>query len=74
MSATWQSVGGLTNGHFPLVGPEWIGPDKPESLIDDNDTVKAIRGVFTRPDGRKRLATVKYLARTTKHTLTPVPA
>jgi hypothetical protein len=65
--SAWQTVGGLTKAHFPLAGPDWIGPEAPEARLSDDDDVKAIRGVFTRPDGSKRMAEVVYLKASKKH-------
>ena len=63
----WQSVGGLTKAHFPLAGEGWVGPDAPEAKLSGDDEVKAVRGVFTRPDGTKRMAEVTYLKSSKKH-------
>lgn len=71
MSAQWQSIVGATKAQFPLAGEDWTGPERVEVLLDDQDNIKALRGVFTRPDGSKRMAEVRYLARTTKHTFRP---
>lgn len=68
MSDKWQSIGGATRAQFPLAGSDWIGPEKVEAVMDDDDNIKALRGVFVRPDGTKRLAEVRYLRRETKHT------
>lgn len=63
----WQSIGGLTRAHFPLTGEDWAGPIAPEALLSDNDDVKAIRAVFTRRDGSKRVAEITYLKGSTKY-------
>lgn len=73
MSA-WQTVGGLTKGHFPLAGEDWTGPEQPEARLSADDDVKAIRGVFTRPDGSKRMAEVTYLKASKKHRFYTVTA
>lgn len=66
--ATWQPILGVTRSHFPLVPSEWKGPVQTEALLNDSDDMKGVRALFTKADGTERIAEVRYLARTTKHT------
>lgn len=67
MGSKWQSIGGATREMFPLAGKDWVGPENVEAILSDNDDLLAIRGMFTRPDGSKRMAEIKYNKRDNKH-------
>lgn len=74
MKPTWQPILGVTRSHFPMVPSEWKGPVETEALMNDSDDLKGVRGVFTKADGTKRQAEVRYLARSTKHSFRTVAA
>lgn len=69
MNSKWQTIGGAKRSMFPLASEDWTGPENVEAILSDNDDLKAIRGVFTRPDGSKRMAEVTYLKKSIKHRL-----
>lgn len=72
MENKWQSIGGATREMFPLANKDWTGPEKVEAILSSDDDLKAIRGVFTRPDGSKRMAEVTYGKTVNKHRFYPV--
>lgn len=70
MSA-WQTIGGATGDMF-LVGKDWTGPENVEAILSESDDIKALRGMFTKPDVSKVWAVRKNLSRSVKHTFEPV--
>ena len=67
----WQTIGGATREMF-LVGKEWAGPGSVEAILSDDDDIKAMRGMFTKPDGSKVWAVRKNLRHSVKHSFQPV--
>ena len=67
MAEQWQPIGGATREMF-LVGKDWTGPENVEAILGDDDSLRAVRATFTKPDGTRVRAIRKHLARSVKHT------